>query len=531
MSSPVQVRSNWIDKAVTYLSPSRGLARTRARVQQAIIARHYEAASSGRRTQGWVRSNADPNAAVAPALAVLREHARDLVRNNGNAKGALRIIANHTVGWGISAKLQPRNKRAQELWEAWAETTACDADGINDFYGLEKLVMRTVAESGEVLVRRRFRRPEDNLPIPMQLQVLDPDYLDTSKTGLVLPNGGRIMHGIEYSPIGQRVAYWLFREHPGSEFALAEQSYRVPAEGVLHVYYKERPQQQRGPTWFAPVLLRFKDFDEYEDATLMKQKVAACLAVVTSNADGTGVVLGSTDGGDPAIDSLEPGMIANVASGSTVQVVQPPTVREYSDYSRASMRTIATGLGTTYEDLTGDYANMPFSAARMSRLAHWDRVEDWRWQMLIPQFCAPAYGWAMEVAALFGLYGRGPVPVARWSAPPAPMIDPGAEGLAHQRNIRTGLTTLYEVLRERGYDPEEVLAEYAAANKRLDELGIILDSDARMTTQAGNPRQQLQAAAGAGEGESGAGGGSSSGKPKPKPGAAEGEDEEEETEE
>lgn len=506
MAAQALTRLNWLDRTIGYMAPRTALRRMMARE---LLARHYEAASAGRRTQGWARSSADPNAAAGPSLARLREVARDLVRNNGNAKGALRIIANQAVGWGISAKTKPKHKRAQELWESWAETTACDADGQNDFYGLEKLVMRTAAESGECLVRRRWRRPEDGLPIPMQLQVLDPDYIDTSKHGLDVQGGGRIVHGVEFNVLGQRVAYWLHLEHPGSDWAVASPSVRVRAENVLHVYYKERPGQVRGVTWLASVLLRFKDFDEYEDATLMKQKIAACLAVVTSNPDGTGVMLGQGDGGNPVIESLEPGMITNVAGGSTVQVVQPPTVREYGDYSRASMRTIATGIGTTYEDLTGDYAGMPFSAARMSRLAHWDRVEDWRWQMLIPQFCAPAWGWAMEVAAIFGLYGRGPAPAAVWSAPPAPMIDPGAEGLAHQRNIRTGLTTLYEVLRERGYDPEDVLAEYQAANAELDRRGIILDSDARMTTQAGNPRQQMQAAAaGGGDGaDAGAAGG------------------------
>jgi len=105
--------------------------------------------------------------------------------------------------------------------------------------------------------------------------------------------------------------------------------------------------------------------------------------------------------------------------------------------------------------------------------------------MLIPQFCDPVWGWAMEVAGIFGLKGA---PAAAWTAPPLPMIEPDREGLAYQRNIRTGIMTLSESIRERGYDPEEVMAEMAADNAKLDKLGLILDSDARNTTQAGNPR-------------------------------------------
>jgi capsid protein len=125
-------------------------------------------------------------------------------------------------------------------------------------------------------------------------------------------------------------------------------------------------------------------------------------------------------------------------------------------------------------------------------LRHWARVEDWRWRMLIPQFCDPVWAWAMQTAAIMG---AGAAPAVRWTAPPLPMIDPSNEGLAYQRNIRTGIMTLSEAIRERGFEPEEFLAEYAEDNARLDKLGIVLDSDARATTQAGNPRQQQAAQA------------------------------------
>jgi capsid protein len=65
----------------------------------------------------------------------------------------------------------------------------------------------------------------------------------------------------------------------------------------------------RAVSWFAPVIVRLKEFDEYEDATLMKQKIAACLAVITTDVDGTAPALGTADDTQtPAIDgsSLAP---------------------------------------------------------------------------------------------------------------------------------------------------------------------------------------------------------------------------------
>ena len=72
-----------------------------------------------------------------------------------------------------------------------------------------------------------------------------------------------------------------------------------------------------------------------------------------------------------------------------------------------------------------------------------------------------------------------------------PFIEPDKEGLAYIRNVRGGLMSLSEVLRERGYDPETVLAEIARDMATLDRLKLVLDSDPRKATQAG----QLQGAA------------------------------------
>ncbi len=483
---------HWIDRVTAPVAPRWTLKRQRARVAAEVLQRHFEGAAEGRRTQGWHRSSTDANAAIGPGLARLRDAARDLVRNNPHAESAVSTICDHTVGWGIVAKPKPANTRTLDTWNAWANTTVCDADGRHDFYGLQKLVLRTVIESGEVLVRRRFRQPEDGFELPIQLQVLEPDFLDTAKNSTFSTPAGvvvsRIVQGVEFNAIGRCVAYWLFQDHPGSDSGRLGASVRISAENIRHIFKSTRPGQVRAQSWFSPVLLRFKDFDEFEDATLMKQKIAACLAVLTSDVDGTAAPLGTVDPGHADWDSLEPGAIRQMAAGQTVTVVDPPQARDYDSYSQNVLRAIATGLGVTYEDLTGDYTEMPFSAARMSRIRHQARVEDWRWRLMIPQFCDPVWGWVMQVAAIWGKAGMtlgSSLPVAEWSAPPMPMIDPTAEGLAYQRNVRSGIMTLSEAIRERGYDPDTLLREMASDNKKLDDLGLVLDSDPRKMTQAG----------------------------------------------
>lgn len=458
------------------------------------MARHYESASSGRRTDGWHRRGTDANAAASGAtLGRLRSQARDLVRNNPWARRGLRRICTNTVGWGIRPKATGLGaSQVMALWKQWGETTQCDSTGRLTFYGLQRLVMRTVVESGEVLIRRRRRLPEDGLAIPLQLQVLEPDYIDTSKDGIAGSAGGKIVQGIEFDALGRRVAYWLFDEHPGANSMTSPVSRRIPADGILHVFDQERAGQVRGPSWFASVDVRLHDFDEFEDATLMKQKVAACMAAFVTDTEGSGSPIGGggtdTASGQP-VDSFEPGMILSLPPGKEVTVANPPQATDHQSFSAAALRGVAAGLGTTYEDLCGDYSQVNYSSARMARNGHMADVHDWRWNMIVPQFCAPAWLWMLEAIALVG--EKIEIAPAMWTPPPVPMLDPDKEAGATQRLIRGGFMTHDEAVREQGYDPDEFWQEYAAGNARLDRLNIILDSDARRTTNGG----QLQIAA------------------------------------
>ena len=85
--------------------------------------------------------------------------------------------------------------QADRLWSEFA--ASADADGLTDFAGLQALIVRSLVESGEVLVRLRERRVEDGLPVPLQLQVLEADHLDSGKTE-ELRDGGFVLQGIEF---------------------------------------------------------------------------------------------------------------------------------------------------------------------------------------------------------------------------------------------------------------------------------------------------------------------------------------------
>lgn len=465
------------------------------------MARHYEAASTGRRTDGWYRLGTDANAAAGGAtLSRLRSQGRDLVRNNPWARRGIRRIVTNTVGWG--ARPKPTGKGGDliaQRWKAWAETTDCDAAGRLTMYGLQKLVMRTVVEAGEVLIRRRMRRPDDGLDIPLQLQVLEPDYLDASRDGIIGEAGGPIIQGVEFDAIGRRAAYWLFDRHPGSLGAFGSVSAvgrvspiskRYPADGILHVYEMERPGQVRGVPWLASVDVRLHDFDEFEDATLVKQRIAASMAAFVTDINGDNAPLGiaGTDAASgQAVDTFEPGMIIPLQPGKQVTTTNPPAANDHQSYSVTCLRSIAAGMGITYEELTGDFSQTNYSSGRMGRISMRSDVDDWRWNMLIPQFCAPVWEWMLDAMILAG--DRVEQAPAEWHPAPMPILEPEMELKAYALAVRNGFMTWPQVIRELGYDPREQLTEIAEYNKAFDADDVALDCDPRRMTANGGVQQ------------------------------------------
>ena len=461
---------------------------------------YYDGATSGRRGASIRRSNADPNVIGYTQLPRLRSGARDLVRNNAHARRAVEAIVSNTVGDGIKPQFTRDGVRAEDI-EALAdlslETTECDSDGLLTFHGIQALALQATVEGGDVIIRRRWRRSSDGLAVPVQFQVLEPEYLDESKDGPTR-GGGKIIQGVEFDALGRRRFYWLYRDHPGGRHFRAE-SRPVPAEDIAHVYRVERPGQVRGIPWAAAVMLAHADFGDYEDAQVMRQKIAACFAGFWREPFDTSLP-GSSEKDDDGniIDTLEPGMFERMPPGAEIEFADPPGVEGYGEYSNVTLHKIAMGWGISYEMLTGDLRGVNFASGKMGRLEAQLNIERWQRLMMIPMLCDRLTGWWLEAVALTGVNVEG-VKV-RHTPPPNAMVDPPKEMRADIEAILSGQKTWTQVLRERGKDPVEHFMEYAEDMRLIDSLGIVLTSDARQRrdtpTQPAEPEDAADEIAG-----------------------------------
>ena len=441
-------------------------------------ARRYDAASKTKRMSGWVTPSTDANTAINNPQEI-RNRARDLVRNNAWSAKGVQVIVNNAVGYGIRAQLKAgsalRTRQAQAIWQQWAETTACDADGLHDLYGLQAIAMRALVTDGECLIRMRPRRVEDNLPLPFQIQLLEADMIADAARAVPLP-GNTVHNGIEFDPLGRRVAYHLYRKHPGDATSLTGWNFeitRVPASEIIHLFRKDRPGQDRGVSWLAPVIVTLRDLSIYEDGSLKRVQLGTLFAGFITSDDPQAF----GDELDDNVPDLQPGTMYMLKPGQNVQFNNPPEPHDPA-FRDSTLRAIAAGLGITYESLTGNLSEVNFSSARMGAHEMGRNLDSWLWNLFIPRFCNGVFGWFSNMLAMQERFSVSDLTV-EWTPPARTLVDPSKEWKALQTAVRSGFMSLPEAIRSQGFDPDAVLAEQAEYLAKLDAAGVIVESDYR----------------------------------------------------
>lgn len=332
-----------------------------------------------------------------------------------------------------------------------------------------------------MLLRRRWRTGSygRHLALPYQVEVLEIDCLDTT----VQSNGDNmVIEGVEYGPTGAIEAYHLFNEHPGAgRFRKPLQSSRVHWSDIIHIRRFDRPGQLRGVPWLAPVMMTIGELSDYQEAQILKQKMSALLAIMIKWASGSSRPAKAGAG----LEDLAPGAIIDLPEGAEPVPVNPPLIEGYDEFMGRGLRTIAAGIGITYEALAADLRQVNFSSGRMGRNEMDRLVRMWQRGLMIMQFGAGMERWFREGLALAGHSG---IPFRLdWTPPRRILVDPTKEIPAMIDEVEAGLASRQGVQRELGRDPDRIRAE------RLQDAEA--DAAAGLSPPAPTPQQQQPAEA------------------------------------
>lgn len=456
-----------------------------AKARDAFVAR-YDAAGQGRRLKGWNPPSQGP-ARVIEGVERIRSRARDSVRNDWAGESVVQKWTTSLIGIGITPRWEADDLNV--MYRTW--TPEADADGVLDIYGMQNLATRSWFASGEVFTRRRPRSLDAPLSAPIQVQLIESEYcpmLDAT-VWVGMPAGNRIRQGVEFNSYGRRVAYWMYKEHPGemmNRSPTPDQLIRISASDVSHMFEPKRPGQIRGVSELATVLVRLRSSADFEDAVLDRQKLANLFVAFLKRPtppDTADIEHDSLTGlpkyfnadGNP-LAGLEPGLMQELQPGEDVTFANPPDAgTTYADYMRSNGLGTAAGQGLPYELMSGDIQNISDRALRVVINEFRRYCEQRQWQIVIPRFCQPVVGWWAEALAL-----AGKIPLSRLDEAKNPEHQPHGWEYLHPvqdvegklKAIAGGLTSKSAEISRRGDDPKKVMAQRAADMKAEQDLGL-----------------------------------------------------------
>ncbi|MHA1540035.1 MAG: phage portal protein [Alphaproteobacteria bacterium] len=509
MNKKIKFQENWIDKAVSYVSPQAGLQRTEARVRMALFGGYTGARRDRRQTKSWQTADGSANTVTLPDLPALRERSRDLVRNAPLAGGAINTVVTNVVGTGLrvqsridreilklylkdDAAADAFERQAERIFRLWANSPDCDVTRTQNFKELQNLILRSCLESGDVFILRRFSEYKGKL-IGLSLQIVEADRIENPdfKTDTEKLSGG-----VEVDNMGAPVAYHIADHHPGDHHKGKNKSIKLPAfssdgsRQVFHIFTRVRPGLTRGVPYLAPVIESLKQLDKYTEAEIMAAVISSMFTIFVKSEEeeGLGAMSPTQETGGSAKDKdykIAPGAILDLQPNESIDIADPKRPNQAFDpFVQAILRQVGVALEIPFEILIKHFT-ASYSAAQAALVEAW-KFFSARRTWLADKFCQPVYELVIAEAISKGLLDapgffsdpiiRAAYLGAEWIGPPRGQIDQLKEIKAAEIRINLGVSTLAEETAQiTGGDWERKHPQSAKEQKMRKEAGLIQD--------------------------------------------------------
>ena len=463
--------------------------------------RMFTGAQKSRLTSNWVASAASADAELKGAIKLLRQRSRDLVRNNPHAKNAVRTICSNVIGPnGIKLQSQIRKQRGGKLdqrvneviemaWREWGHYDSCHTAGRLCFQDIERLCLKSLIESGEVFIRI-VKKPFGRSKVPLALEVLEADQLDDDYTGPSTVKNNRWRMGVELDEWFRAKTYAFLTEHPGdTPFPIQDKMRRhmlLPADEVIHLYITERPGATRGTPMMATAIQPLHHLAGFQESSVIRARASSALMGFITSPEGELDPGGEVYEGD-RVTEFSPGMFHYLQNGQQISIPDMDSPSgEFEPFMRSMLRSMASGIGVSYESLSRDYSTSNYSSSRLALIE--DRAQFRTLQnYLIENFHSRVFETFLDMAVLSGTlnlptFDAEPERYRRvkWIPRSFDWVDPLKECQANKEAVKAGFKTQAQVLMEQGYDLEEVLNARKSEVEQAKELGLTFDTDAEI---------------------------------------------------
>ena len=472
-----KVELNLIDRAIAVFSPETAINRLKHRTALALAGGYNGGSLSRQALRNWNPYSGDANADMIYDLPTLRSRSRDLARNAPIGGAALNTVVSNVIGTGLSMQSNPDAKflgwtdekandwkrEVEAEWLLWCNSVDCDATRTTNFYGLQSLALRSMLESGDVIILTPAIKR--NGPYSLAIQLVEADRLSNKGYGHDTPNK---ISGVTLDNNGSAIKYDISKQHPGTTLRNALEWIEVDAYGkngrrnVLHLFDKRRPGQVRGVPYLAPVIEHLKQLARYSEAELQAAVVSAALAIFVKmdseafatlfdgDASQKYIQNASTWDGSVPTDLDGNGKAVNLLPGESIEVpgLGRPNAN-FDPFFLSMLKQIGPALEIPFEVLVKHFSSS-YSASRAALLDFW-RIVRVRRDLIATHFCEPVKElWFEEAVALGRIQAPGFFSDMRirqayarvsWIGDSPGSIDPEKEVNAARERINLGIST------------------------------------------------------------------------------------------
>ena len=425
----------------------------------------------GNTMRDWVMGPTSADQTLRYDMATLRVRARELVINDPIAARIPKLFSENVVGengFTLQAKIGTTrntqngtlNKKVEAAFYDWADNY-CTVDGRHSFAEVQSMAAENEVVDGEFICR--LVRGFDN-PHGFALELIDPDQLDHTLNRNEAPGQTAIRMGVEVDRWRRPVAYWVLKQHPSERGA---REYNViPAADIVHLYVASRPQQTRGVTQMAPVIMNVKMLSGGREAVLVAMRAAACNSVTYETQEGYEPPPGSPEYTGTIPNDSEPGAHVQLPPGLRAVFNNPPFAdAAFDPFELGQLRSIASAIGVSYASLSGDVTQASYGSQRAALLpeqAAWRKLQ----KRMIRKFLEPIYRAWLGEALLSGALQVDSFDPTRyydvaWHPRPFEWIDPLKDAEAEDTKVGMGVQTLTRIANANGDDYEALIDERA----------------------------------------------------------------------
>jgi capsid protein len=414
-----------------------------------------------------------------------RRLARELARDQDRSSGTYRAIVTAFLDLCIGEGVLPRpltadpewNKKALALFKQKAEAKAggFDIEGVDNYFGLQRIWARAVVNDGDLLLVKLKGQT---------LATVEADRIDGRSGGNQYQ---RVVGGVRINAVtGARLAYGVAPYDGSGSFVQSEKAEFYNADEVIYVGTSSRKSQVRS----LPALVANLDDSERADSLVESEIISAEQAsllwgqledpdgnaasgapdpLAPTNADGTPAIGGAPTAaqGSNTVNWTDwvAGTLLHTGRRKFKQIEAQRPNLDVVEFLKALIRIFAAELGVPYELAMLDVGDLSWSGNKALLAFCERRLHVWRKQVFGPMFSS-IYRWQINAWIKQGLL------TARedwWNHdhgwPRAPEADGPDQVTTDKGNLEIGRTSLHRLV---GADWESVLREQGAEQRVRD---------------------------------------------------------------